>query len=88
VSIKTAVDTPGELNPQQLADELFALRPHALVIMLDLSAPLDDPNNLHSSGLWLRRFCDRAEQRAMALKPKRNRLRSVVVAMNKRLRNN
>jgi hypothetical protein len=83
VSIKTAVDIPGELNSQQLADEVFERRPHALIIMLDLSAPLDDPNDYRSSARWLRQFCAKAEQRALGMKAKKNRLRSVIVAMNK-----
>jgi putative ribosome biogenesis GTPase RsgA len=83
VSIKTAVDTPGEGNPHQLADAFFELRPHALVIMLDVSAPLDDPKNKFSSAPWLRNFCVQAEQRALGVKAKKIRLRSVVVALNK-----
>jgi signal recognition particle receptor subunit beta len=81
-SIKTAVDMPGDPNPKLVVDEVFKRRPHGLIVMLDLTTPLDDDDPRYSAA-WLRRFCRAAEQRAFRMRPRRNRLRSIVVAMNK-----
>jgi GTPase SAR1 family protein len=83
VAIKSAEEIQGQTDPVRLAEEVFERRPHALVIVLDVSAPLDDPNDFRSSARWLREFCQRAEQEAHKHKAKRNRLRGVIVAMNK-----
>jgi signal recognition particle receptor subunit beta len=82
VSIKSAVDLPGQYPARRLADEAFDHRPHALVYVLDLTAPLEGEAD-RASGEWLKQFCERLDQRWQGQKPQRNRLRSVIVAMNK-----
>lgn len=83
VSIRKAIDIPGQWNSKDLADDVFERRPHALVVMLDLSAPLEDPNDSRSTAIWLRQFCTEAEVRAHASKARKNRLRVIVVVLNK-----
>jgi len=82
VSVKTAVDLPGQYGVP-LADAVFERRPHALVILLDVSRELDgdDDGGVPCAG-WLTNFCIRFDQRWLA-DPGRNRLRCVIVAMNK-----
>jgi GTPase SAR1 family protein len=82
-SVKRAVDMPGQPDPRWVAQETYRQRPHALVIMLDATAPVDDENDPRSSAVWLRKFSRAAEQAARGLKGKRNRLQIVVVALNK-----
>ena len=82
VSIKTAVDLPGQLPASAVADEAFQHRPHALVIVLDLTAPLVGADD-RASGDWLEHFVDQLAERWQGQSPKRNRLRSMIVAMNK-----
>jgi hypothetical protein len=83
VAIRKAIDIPGQWTPKDLAREVFDRRPHALIVMLDLSAPLDDPNDSRSAAIWLRDFCSEADIRAHATKAKKNRLRVFIVALNK-----
>jgi hypothetical protein len=81
VAVKTAVDSVGETHPRLIAEEVHRRRPHALIIMLDLSAPLDERYDIRSSASWLESFCTRAEQ--LGRKRRKTRLRSLIVAMNK-----
>ncbi|MGH3157220.1 MAG: hypothetical protein ACRDNF_11675, partial [Streptosporangiaceae bacterium] len=81
VQIKTAVDLPGSDTDQHL--QVFEHRPHALVIVLDMSAPLAAPNDIRSTTIWLEDFFRKLDQRWQGKKPSRNRLRSVIVVMNK-----
>jgi energy-coupling factor transporter ATP-binding protein EcfA2 len=80
VLVKTTVDIPGQYNEVQLANEVYNQRPHALVIVLDLSAPLHGSDGTAD---WLTAFCTRLDQCWQSAKQSRNRLRSVIVAMNK-----
>ena len=81
VTVKTVVDLPGQYP--DLSKEVFEHRPHALVIILDMSAPQSDPNDPRSSAIWLEEFCNKLDQRWHGQKAQRNRLRSVILAMNK-----
>jgi GTPase SAR1 family protein len=81
VQIKTAIDMPGP--NLDVADYVYHARPHALLIVLDLTASLDDPNDLRASAIWLNDFLARFDQLWRGAKPKRNRLRTIIVAMNK-----
>lgn len=82
-SIKQAIDMPGQPDPEWVAQEALRDRPHALVIVLDATAPIDGSDAQHSTGVWLRKFCRAAEQVSRETRPKRNRLRTVAVALNK-----
>jgi GTPase SAR1 family protein len=81
VKIKTAVDLPGQLQEQYAL--VFEHRPHALVIILDMSAPLEAPNDYRATATWMEDFFSRLDQKWQGQKPRRNRLRSVIVALNK-----
>jgi GTPase SAR1 family protein len=82
-SIKCALDMPGQPDPRWVAEEVFRERPHALIVILDSTAPTDDKDDQRSTAIWLRRFSKAAEQMAREMRGKRNRLRTVVVALNK-----
>jgi len=82
-SIKRATDMPGQPDPQWVAEEALRERPHALIIVLDATAPIDDENDLRSTAVWLRKFSRAAEQTSRGMAGRRNRLRTVVVALNK-----
>jgi signal recognition particle receptor subunit beta len=75
VTVKTTVDMPGQYTATQLANAAVAKRPHAFVIVLDLT-------NADSPG-WFEEFCIRLDQGWQNARRRRNRLRSVVVALNK-----
>lgn len=82
-SIKRALDMPGQPDPRWVAEEVFRERPHALIVVLDATAPTDDEADPRSTAIWLRKFSRAAEQMARETRGKRNRLRTVVVALNK-----
>lgn len=75
VTVKTTVDVPGQYTAIQLATEAFARRPHGLVVVLDLTNP--------DSSDWFEEFSTRLDQKWQGVRRRRNRLRAVVVAMNK-----
>jgi hypothetical protein len=81
VMVKTVIDLPGQYP--DLSEIVFEQRPHALLIMLDLSAPLEDPHDPRSSGPWLEHFLSRLDQRWTNADGRRNKLSSVTVVMNK-----
>ena len=81
VQVKTAVDLPGQDTDQFL--QVYEHRPHALVIVLDMSAPLAAPHDIRSTATWLEDFFSKLDQRWQGKKPSRNRLRSVIVVLNK-----
>ncbi len=80
-SIKRALDMPGQPDPRWVAEEVFRERPHALVIVLDTTAPVDDENDPRATAVWLRKFCRAADQVTRGMR--RNRLSTVIVALNK-----
>lgn len=82
-SIKRATDMPGQPDPQWVAEEALRERPHALIVVLDATAPIDDEGDPRSTAAWLRKFTRAAEQTARGMSGRRNRLRTVVVALNK-----
>jgi GTPase SAR1 family protein len=82
LSVKAVVDLPGQVGASAHADEAFQRRPHAVVLITDLTRPLHGEPDRASSA-WLREFCRRLEARWRADRKKRNRLMSVIVVMNK-----
>lgn len=80
-SIKQALDMPGQPDPRWIAEEVFQARPQALIIVLDTTAPVEDETDPRSTAVWLRKFCRAADQATRGMR--RNRLRTVIVALNK-----
>lgn len=78
ISIKTAVDVAGQNSPSFQAKEIFDLKPHAILIFLDLTCPAKP------AGEWLAEFCERLETYWRANKSKRNRVKSIILVLNKK----
>lgn len=76
-SIKTVIDVAGQIPPHFQAKEIFAKKPHAILIFMDLS------NSLKSSSEWLTEFCQRLETFWRVNKQKRNRVKSIILVLNK-----
>src|SRR5436853_4470347 len=82
LSVKTTVDVPGQIGPAAHADLAFERRPHAIIIFTDLTSPLrGEPDR--ASAAWLLEFCKRFELRWGLKGRKANRLKSIVLVMNK-----
>jgi GTPase SAR1 family protein len=80
--ISTAVDIPGQVGAVAHANLAFERNPHALLIVLDLTTPLQgEPDR--ASAAWLMRFCRRYEARWRSNRRRKNRIKSVIIVMNK-----
>jgi len=80
--IRNAVDVPGQVGAVEHANLAFDRNPHAIIVILDLTTPLNgDPDR--ASADWLARFCRRLEAKWRADRKRKNRLVSLVVVMNK-----
>jgi GTPase SAR1 family protein len=77
LSIKTVVDIPGQLGANFQAKEIFERKPHAFLIFLDLTRPQKDLS------IWLSEFCKRLETYWRVNKSKRNRVKSIILVLNK-----
>jgi GTPase Era involved in 16S rRNA processing len=77
VAIKKVVDIPGqEADP---AEYIFGQRPHALAVVLNCGTIADQDVSV----AWLKDFVQRLDQYWQGQSAKKNRLRSMVVIMNK-----
>lgn len=77
VSIKKVIDLPGQ--DADAAELVAAQRPHALVIVVDISTA----ESREAATQWFNHFFTRLDQHWHGQKAKKNRLRSVLVALNK-----
>lgn len=77
VSVKASTDIPGQLPARNVADETFRRRPHGVVIMISLESDFDEATE------WLEDFFGRLDQQWQTAKPRRNRLKSAIVVLNK-----
>jgi len=62
LKLKRAVDVAGQIGPIEHARLVEEKKPHAIIIMLDLSAPMSGISD-RASGPWLIEFCKHFEER-------------------------
>lgn len=82
LSVRSAIDSPGQAGAVAHANLAFEQNPHALLIVLDLTAPLDGQPD-RASGAWLKRFCKRYEAKWRVDRKRKNHLKVAVVIMSK-----
>lgn len=80
VGLKQAVDLPGQYRVADAAKEAWDNKAEGRIVMLDASAP---PEGEGSTTDWLVAFCEAMNAKFGAAKPKKNKLRSVIVVLNK-----
>ena len=81
VLVKKAWDAPAQYaDPANLVADA---RPHALLVVVDLSMPLDKDGDNRSTAPWLEEFASRLDDRFRDIKRSSNRLTSIIVVMNK-----
>lgn len=80
--VKKATDTSGQVGPVANADEVAARRPHAVLVFLDVTTSLAGKSERSTVG-WLRAFCKRLEAQARVTPKKVQRLKSLIVVLNK-----
>lgn len=82
LTVKTVVDVPGQIGAVAHADLAFRRRPHAIIIFTDLTSPLKgEPDR--ASAAWIFEFCRRLEALWRTKKRRSNRIKSMLVVMNK-----
>jgi hypothetical protein len=82
LSVKRALDVPGQIGPIEHANLVIKHRPHAVIIMTDLTRPLQGESH-HSSATWLLEFCKHLESRWRVKRGRGNRIRSIIIVLNK-----
>ena len=80
--VSRAIDVPGQIGPVWQADVVFHTRPHAVLLMVDLSAPLDGTAE-QATASWLEAYCKRLEAQWRAKGKRGNRTKTMIVIMNK-----
>ena len=83
VSVQSAIDVPGQVGATAHANEVIKNNPHAVIILTDLTTPLNGASD-RASAAWLKEFCRRLESEWRAQKGKKNRIKTIIVLMNKR----
>lgn len=81
--VRSATDVPGQVGPTQLGIVAYETRPHGLIIILDASGWPPPPRVKESAATWLKDFLDTLDEHWRANPRRRNRLRSVLILMNK-----
>lgn len=82
LSVGGSHDIPGQYGALWHADYAFHTRPHALIIMLSLTMPLEGHDD-KSSAVWLVEFCKRLNEQWRAKGKRGNRIKTITVVMNK-----
>jgi GTPase SAR1 family protein len=82
LKVKRAVDVAGQVGPIEHARLAEERKPHALVVMLDLSAPLTGVSE-RASGPWLIEFCKHLDERLRDNATMKKRLKTIIFVANK-----
>ena len=77
ISVKTVIDVPGQIGANFQAKEIYRQKPHAILVFMDINRPLKD------SSEWLTEFCRRLETYWRTNKRAGNRVKSIVLVLNK-----
>jgi GTPase SAR1 family protein len=75
--VKQAVDLSGQSGANNHANAVVERNPHAIVVMSNLTTPQQDAE------AWLREFCRRLETKWRS-EEKKNRLKTMIILLNKR----
>lgn len=77
ISVKTVIDVPGQVGAVFQAKEIYEQKPHAILVFIDINRPLK------STSEWLTEFCKRLETYWRVNKHNRNRVKSIILVLNK-----
>lgn len=82
LKVRSAIDVPGQVGPMEHAKIAEKRRPHAIVVMLDLSAPWAGDSE-RATAKWLIEFCNHLEERLRSNKTMLKRLKGLIFVANK-----
>ena len=77
LKVRRAVDVAGQVGPMEHAKIVEERKPHAVVVLLDLSAPVTH------SATWLTDFCKHLDERLRSNPGAKKRLKTIVFVANK-----
>lgn len=77
LSVRRALDTPGQLEAVTIAELIKTVRPHALLLILDATAPIVELQK------WILDFCEHAEHVFRESPIHKRKIRSFIVCLNK-----
>ncbi|MBN8733939.1 MAG: hypothetical protein J0L64_25610 [Acidobacteria bacterium] len=80
--VKSAVDEPGQLGPMEHAKLAELRKPHAIVVILDLSAPFTGQSD-RATAKWLTEFCKHLAERIQNNTAFRRKLKGLIFVANK-----
>ena len=83
LSIKSVVDLPGQFGAVYQARLAAENRPHAIVIFTDLTRPLRGDSD-RAAAAWLQEFCRTLERHWRIQRRQHNRVKSIILVLNKR----
>lgn len=83
LEVRTAVDTVGQVQAEVHAGNVARFRPHAVIIVLDLSADWRGRNE-YSGSFYLGEFCDHLSERLHSNMEFKKRLKAIHVVLNKK----
>lgn len=82
MKVRRAVDVAGEIGPIEHARLCQERRPDAIVVLLDLAAPIGGKSK-SATGPWLTSFCKHLKQRLSQSAKMRKKLRALIFVANK-----
>lgn len=83
LAVRSVIDVPGQVGPLEHAKLVFERRPHAIVIFADLTRPLKgEPER--AAAAWMQEFCRTLEAHWRVNRKRKNRIKSIVLVLNKR----
>lgn len=82
LTVKTAVDIPGQWGAVKHADVAFERNPHAILILVDVAASFEDETE-NNPIFWLKEFSNRLETHWRTENSRINKLQTMMVLMNK-----
>ncbi|MBV8894404.1 MAG: hypothetical protein JO266_20920 [Acidobacteria bacterium] len=83
IQIKHAIDTIGQVRPGEHAENFAYFKPHALIVMLDLTSNWEGDNE-YSGKYYLQEFSSNLSEKLRERRPLRKVLSSIVLVLNKK----
>jgi hypothetical protein len=82
LEVRSAIDTVGQVSAEEHADNVKKFKPHALIVILDLSAEWNGKTE-YAAGFYLTELCIHLSEHLNRNKSLRNKLQSVLIILNK-----
>ncbi|WP_420326102.1 GTPase domain-containing protein [Mameliella sp.] len=78
LNVRKSLDEPGQVGPMEHANLVKLRKPHAILLVLDVSQPIEENKK------WLLEFCEHFERVLQETGPLKKKIKSIIVVLNKR----